>query len=162
MGDDRIRLTLKTKWADGTCHLIFEPMELREKLAALTPRPRINLVLYHGVLAPHARWRARVVAYDAPAVLAPPGDLADASSDTAPPKALPRHWAWARLMRSAFDIDVLACPRCGGRLRLVATVEEPGAIRGILTSPGLCAERLGRAPPSVAETAATHARKIGA
>ena len=38
-------------------------MELLEKLAALTPRPRINLILYHGVLAPHARWRARVVAY---------------------------------------------------------------------------------------------------
>ena len=37
---------------------------LLEKLAALTPRPRINLVLYPGVLAPHARWRARVVAYD--------------------------------------------------------------------------------------------------
>src|SRR5439155_269859 len=34
-----------------------------EKLAALTPRPRINLVLYHGVLAPHARWRGRVVAH---------------------------------------------------------------------------------------------------
>ena len=32
-----------------------------EKLAALTPGPRINLILYHGVLAPHARcapaWR---------------------------------------------------------------------------------------------------------
>jgi hypothetical protein len=32
-----------------------------------------------------------------------------------------RHWAWADLMRRAFDIDVLACPRCGGRLRLIAT-----------------------------------------
>jgi hypothetical protein len=30
---------------------------------ALTPRPEINPVLYHGVLAPHARWRRRVVAY---------------------------------------------------------------------------------------------------
>jgi len=30
-------------------------VEFLEKLAALTPRPAINLVLYHGVLAPHAR-----------------------------------------------------------------------------------------------------------
>jgi hypothetical protein len=52
MGDDRILLTLKTAWADGTRHLIFAPMELLEKPAALTPRPRINLILYHGVLAP--------------------------------------------------------------------------------------------------------------
>ena len=50
---------------DGTRQLVFEPLTLREKLAALTPRPRINLVLYHGVLAPHAGWRARVVAYGA-------------------------------------------------------------------------------------------------
>ena len=44
-------------------HLLFEPIELLERLAALTPRPCINLVLHHGVLAPHSRWRARAVAY---------------------------------------------------------------------------------------------------
>jgi hypothetical protein len=47
----------------GTTHLLFEPLEFLEKLAALTPRAEINLVLYHGVLAPQARWRADVVAY---------------------------------------------------------------------------------------------------
>ena len=36
---------------------MFEPLEFLGKLAALTPRPEINLLLYHGVLAPHARWR---------------------------------------------------------------------------------------------------------
>ena len=65
MGDDHLLLTLKSPWADGPRHLMFAPMELLEKLAALTPRPRINLILYQGVLAPHARWRARVVAFGA-------------------------------------------------------------------------------------------------
>jgi hypothetical protein len=55
-------LTLKSPWADGTRQLLFEPLTLLEKLAALIPRPRINLVVYHGVLAPHSGWRARVVA----------------------------------------------------------------------------------------------------
>ena len=54
LDDGRIALTLKTAWADGTRQLVFEPLELLEKLAALTPRPRTNLVLYHGVLAPHS------------------------------------------------------------------------------------------------------------
>jgi hypothetical protein len=27
----------------------------------LTPRPRVNLILYYGVLAPRASWRAAVV-----------------------------------------------------------------------------------------------------
>ena len=71
LDDGRIVLTLKTAWADGTRHLVFEPLTLLEKLAALTPRPRINLVLYHGVLAPHAGWHARVVAYVAPPVEVP-------------------------------------------------------------------------------------------
>jgi hypothetical protein len=44
-------------------HLSFDPIEPLERLAALRPRPRINLVLHHGVLAPHSRWRARAVAY---------------------------------------------------------------------------------------------------
>jgi hypothetical protein len=41
--------------------VLFDPVELLERLAALVPRPRINLILYHGVLAPRAAWRAQVV-----------------------------------------------------------------------------------------------------
>jgi uncharacterized protein YbaR (Trm112 family) len=37
-------------------------------------------------------------------------------------------------VQRAFDLDVLACPRCGGRLRLIATVEDPEAIRAILAA----------------------------
>jgi hypothetical protein len=71
--DGRVLLTLKLERSDGTTHLLFEPIELLERLAALTPRPRINLVLHHGVLAPHSRWRARAVAYgrDTPTSPAP-------------------------------------------------------------------------------------------
>jgi hypothetical protein len=61
--DGRVVVQLKAAWRDGTTHLVFEPLEFLGKLAALTPRPEINLRLYHGVLAPHARWRGQVVAY---------------------------------------------------------------------------------------------------
>jgi uncharacterized protein YbaR (Trm112 family) len=37
-------------------------------------------------------------------------------------------------MRRAFALDVLACPGCGGRLRVVATVEDPVAVRQILAA----------------------------
>ena len=52
--DGQVRLELRRPWADGTTHLLFDPVELLERLAALTPRPRINLILYYGVLAPRA------------------------------------------------------------------------------------------------------------
>jgi len=59
-GDGRVLLELKREWADGTRHLLVEPLELLEKLAAPTPRPRITLVLDHGVLAPLAPPRRRL------------------------------------------------------------------------------------------------------
>jgi len=31
--------------------------------------------------------------------------------------------------KCSFAIDVLACPRCGGRLRLIATLHDPAVIR---------------------------------
>ena len=148
-GDGRVRLTLKTPWADGTSHLVFEPLEFLEKLAALIPRSRVNLVLYHGVLAPHARWRSRIVA-SASSDRAAPDTLTPAAStspDRSTPDAKPRYWAWAHLMRRAFDIDVLGCPRCGGRLRLIAAIDDPHAIRQILAHLGLPTEVPGPDPP---------------
>src|SRR5205823_5950576 len=65
--DGLVLVTLKSEWHDGTSHLLFTPVELLEKLAALTPRSRVNLVLYHGILAPRARARARAVAHGAAA-----------------------------------------------------------------------------------------------
>jgi hypothetical protein len=44
---------------------------------------------------------------------------------------------WADLMRRGFDLDVLACPRGGGRMRLLATIEDPQVIRKILAHLGL-------------------------
>jgi hypothetical protein len=36
---------LRKAWRDGTTHLLFEPVEFLEKLAALTPRPEVHVLL---------------------------------------------------------------------------------------------------------------------
>ena len=41
--------------------------------------------------------------------------------------AMPRSRTWAALMRRAFDLDVLRCPRCAGRMELVAAAPSPEA-----------------------------------
>jgi hypothetical protein len=130
--DGGLAIKLKRAWRDGTTHLVFEPLEFLAKLAALTPRPAINLLIYHGVLAPHARWRPQVVGYGRPAPTVTTGD--PAAAHRVPPPAR-RNWTWAALMRRAFAVDVLACPRCGGRLRVIATVEDPVAVRQLLAAP---------------------------
>ncbi|MBI3782975.1 MAG: transposase [Deltaproteobacteria bacterium] len=59
--DGKVVLRLRRTWRDGTRAICFEPLELLEKLAAMIPKPRINLLIYHGVLAPHARQRSAAV-----------------------------------------------------------------------------------------------------
>jgi hypothetical protein len=80
--DYMVMVTLKTPWRDGTTrtHLRFEPLTLLERLAALTPRPRINVLLYHAIQAPHATGRAAAVAYGRPAAIdRPPRHVVDAA-----------------------------------------------------------------------------------
>jgi hypothetical protein len=57
----RVCYELKRAWKDGTTHVVLEPQVLLERLVALVPRPRRHLVTYHGVLAPAAGLRSRVV-----------------------------------------------------------------------------------------------------
>jgi hypothetical protein len=55
-------------------------------------------------------------------------------------------------MRRSFGIDVLACPRCSGRLRLVAVIEDPAVVTRVLRHLGLPTEipdaRPARPPPA--------------
>ncbi|MCA9583194.1 MAG: transposase, partial [Myxococcales bacterium] len=90
LDDGRYSLKLKTRWHDGTSHLILHPHEVIERLAALIPKPRKNLIHYGGVLAPNHKWRKRVVAL--------PFD------HDRNPSPEPNH-AWADLMRRSFGKD---------------------------------------------------------
>jgi hypothetical protein len=58
--------------------------------------------------------------------------------------------------------NVLTCPRCGGRMRLIATVEDPDAIRAILAALAMSRERADRAPPLAASPDTSNAAAISA
>ena len=60
----QVVLKLKTPWRDGTTHPVMSPPKFMQRLAALDPRPRLHLIRFHGVLAPNAKLRARVVAQE--------------------------------------------------------------------------------------------------
>jgi Putative transposase len=44
---------------------------------------------------------------------------------------------WASLLRRSFEVDVLACPGCGGRLRVLGEVTDPAMVRLVLDSLGM-------------------------
>ena len=41
-------------------HVIFEPLDFLARLAALVPKPRVNLTRFHGVFAPNSKHRIQV------------------------------------------------------------------------------------------------------
>jgi len=47
---------------------------------------------------------------------------------------------WSQLLRRTFDVDVLECPKCKGRLRIVEAVVETDAAPRILEHLGLPTE----------------------
>jgi hypothetical protein len=55
-----VRYQLKTPYRDGTTHVIFEPLDFIARLAALVPKPRVNLTRFHGVFAPNSKHRALI------------------------------------------------------------------------------------------------------
>ena len=70
-----VRYQLKTPYRDGTTHVIFEPLDFMARLAALVPRPRVNLTRYHGVFAPNSPHRALVTKAGRDRVLLAPGSF---------------------------------------------------------------------------------------
>jgi hypothetical protein len=143
----RLRLMLKTPRFDGTTHLILTADELIERLVALVPRPHKNLILYTGVLAPNAKWRARVAAFGREPAQpnADEGTVAHAHARDRPHardrrrRTDPRNYnsEWARLMRRAFELDVLRCPKCDHRMRVLALIEQPSTARRVLRHLGM-------------------------
>ena len=133
-GAGNVVLQLKSPWREGTTHIVMSPLEFMQPLAALVPRPRLHLIRFHGVLAPNAGLRAAIVP-------GPPQNTSEPAGEHA--HGAPARMGWARLLRRVFDLDLEHCPQCGGNMKIIAAVEEPAVIVGILTHLGLPA----RAPP---------------
>ena len=49
---------------------------------------------------------------------------------------------WATLLHRVWGVDVLSCPRCGGRMRFIATITDRVVIRRILEHLGLPADEV--------------------
>jgi hypothetical protein len=131
--DGLVRITLKRAYGDGTVAVDMDPLSLLCRLAAAVPPPRHHVVKYAGVLASASPLRARI----APVKEAVEAD-ADAKGkrddDDTPKRGAYR--GWAELLSRTFAIDVLQCPDCGGRMKLLAVVTEAKRVRRYLEKVG--------------------------
>jgi hypothetical protein len=103
-----------------------EPLDFIARLAALVPKPLVNLTRFHGVFAPNSRDRAAVT----PAKRGK-GAQPKAFEDGQEKTPVERHAAmsWAQRLKRVFGIET--CPACGGALRIIACIEDPAVINKI-------------------------------
>ena len=57
--------------------------------------------------------------------------------------AAARKKAWARLLAKVYEVDPFLCPECGGKMAVIAVIQDPAEIRGIIA----CLAVKGRGPP---------------
>jgi len=113
---------LKTPYRDGTTYVIFEPLDSIARLAALVPKPRVNLTRFHGVSAPNSQYCTRVT--PARRGKGNKARTADQGQDqaTAEQRAA---MTWAQRLKRVFGIDIETRRECGGAVRIIACIEDP-------------------------------------
>jgi hypothetical protein len=110
-----VRYQLKTPYRDGTTHVIFEPLDFMARLAALIPKPRVNLTRFHGVFAPNSKRRTLITP-------AKRGKSNKTKSSTEPPTPAERRasMTWSQRLKRVFNIDIETCCECGGAVEVIA------------------------------------------
>ena len=136
-----VRIVLKRAYSDGTTAVDMDPLSFLCRLAKTVPPPRRHTVKYAGVLGPAHRWRKRI----RPRVQASSEPTIPRESDDTMPTGS-RYRFWAELLMRTFGQDVLECPRCHGRMRLIARVTEPKSIVRFLEKVGEPTDVPGRSP----------------
>jgi hypothetical protein len=96
------------------------------------PPPRAHLTRFHGIFAPNAKLRAQLTPAGRGKRLANDAESTQATSDDRSPEERRRSMSWAQRLKRVFNIDVATSIHCGGALRIVASIEEPNAIRASL------------------------------
>ena len=120
--DGRVRYELKTPYRDGTTHVIFEPLDFMARLAALVPKPRVNLTRFHGVFAPNSKHRMIIT----PAKRGKGArKKAEHDAEDRTPMEQRAAMTWARRLKRVFNIDITECELCQGPVKIIACDLSP-------------------------------------
>ena len=92
--------------------------------------PKAHLVRYHGLFATNVRERASIAARPKAASKAGGADETAANACATP-------MSWMARLKRVFAIDLSRCPNCGGELRVIAVITDPGVTTRILEHLGL-------------------------
>ncbi len=90
------------------------------KLAALIPKPKVNLTRFHGVFAPNSKYRK---------VITPEGKAKKSSTvktkGNETEKEKRKTMTWGKRLKRIFNIDIETCEKCQGHVKIIAFIEDP-------------------------------------
>jgi predicted RNA-binding Zn-ribbon protein involved in translation (DUF1610 family) len=128
----------------------FSGLDFIARLTLHIPPKGKHLVRRYGIYSSRSRgtWKRR----PALALRAAEGwygrEDIDETETTEPPEEInvsARAWrkAWVRLLAKVYEIDIFSCPKCGGRMSIIAVIRDHESIREIID----CINKKGRGPP---------------
>jgi ribosomal protein S27E len=128
---------------------ILDPLDFLAEFTQHIPPKGAHLIRYYGWYSNKARGMRRKAASG----VCP--DFCVSKNGTVPLAAAPVPTAsrcsltWAMLIKRVYEVDPLACPKCGGQMRVIAFIEPPqgAVIEKILRHCGLWQPSAPRAPP---------------
>ena len=135
-----VKLQLKTKWNDGTTHLLFTPEEFLEKLSALIPPPKSHLVRWGGCLASNSPYRKKITLK--------PQIKKGFQFDEETGEKTYKSKSWSIMLSKVFKIDVMTCEKCGGPMTAIGKVQDPDSVKKYLKHLNLDYEPPPRGPPT--------------
>lgn len=137
---DARRAALDARRTDALQLLYVAP----ERLASptFTPRPRINLLLYYGVLGARSAWRSRIAAIDGehPASVGTRGGASRLRSRREGDRSAEDELAVGGVDAAELWLRRLGVPALRRPVKLIALIEDPLVIRRILSHLGLPTE----------------------
>jgi hypothetical protein len=108
----------------ATAHVVLQPLDFIARLAALVPKPRVNLTRFHGVFVrggppPNSRHRLTIT----PALR----NKAKKALPTGQEKTrAQKHQSmtWAQRLKRVFNIDIKTCEQCSGAVKVIASIDK--------------------------------------
>ena len=112
---------------DGKEEKVFGSLEWLAAMCSHVPNKGEQMVRYYGYYSNVSRGKRKKQDSDEriPSILEPDGSS----------KEFRRNWA--RLIQKIYETDPLCCPRCQGRMRIIACIEDPAIVQKILRHLGL-------------------------
>jgi len=120
---------------------VFDALEWLAAMCSHVPNKGEQMVRYYGYYSNVARGKRKKSDRDEliPSILQPDGTSKQYRKN------------WARLIQKIYEVDPLTCPKCKGRMRILAFIENNQVIKKILKHLGLWDQKA-RPPPRATAT----------